>query len=109
MTDSLSTACKCHGVSGSCSMKTCWKSLADVRTVGPALIRSYASAVEVENRKVGKTKQRKLVPVLNIRSEFSESELIYYNKSPDYCLPEEALGSVGTKGRWVVDMFIAPV
>nr|ADF31344.1 WNT11 [Perionyx excavatus] len=99
MTDSLSTTCKCHGVSGSCSMRTCWKSLADMRTVGASLLKSYALAVEVENRKQGKTKNRKLVPVLDIRANFSDSELIYYNKSPDYCLPEASLGSVGTKGR----------
>lgn len=99
MADSITTACKCHGVSGSCSLKTCWKSLADMRTVGATLLRSYMSAVEVENRKVGKSKVRKLVPVLNVRSNFTDAELIYYNKSPDYCLPEASLGSIGTRGR----------
>ncbi|CAB1419037.1 unnamed protein product, partial [Pleuronectes platessa] len=37
-------ACKCHGVSGSCSLKTCWLQLADFRRVGEFLKEKYDSA-----------------------------------------------------------------
>lgn len=40
----LRTDCKCHGVSGSCAMKTCWKSLPPFRLVGDTLMRKYNKA-----------------------------------------------------------------
>jgi len=39
------------------------------------------------------------VPILASKQNFTSDELIFYNMSPDYCLPEADLGSVGTKGR----------
>ncbi|XP_046393027.1 protein Wnt-11b-2-like [Ischnura elegans] len=44
---SVSTQCKCHGVSGSCSIKTCWKALPRLVDVGERLKRQYAVATEV--------------------------------------------------------------
>lgn len=40
----LQTDCKCHGVSGSCSVRTCWKSLAPFRLVGDHLMARYRAA-----------------------------------------------------------------
>lgn len=50
--DSLSTHCKCHGVSGSCTVKTCYRALpVDLRpTVGAVLKSRYAVAVHVDSR-----------------------------------------------------------
>lgn len=46
-------ACKCHGVSGSCSLKTCWLQLADFRQVGEFLKEKYDSAAAMRmGRKV---------------------------------------------------------
>lgn len=46
-------ACKCHGVSGSCSLKTCWLQLADFRRVGEFLKEKYDSAAAMQiGRKV---------------------------------------------------------
>lgn len=95
--DSLSTACKCHGVSGSCSIKTCWKALPDFDSIGATLKQRYALAVEVKRRK--RKKERVLVPIAPGQATFAEDELIYYVKSPDYCSPDEQTGSVGTRGR----------
>ena len=37
--------CKCHGVSGSCSMKTCWKKLSDFNATATLLRQKYNQAI----------------------------------------------------------------
>lgn len=44
----LRTDCKCHGVSGSCAMKTCWKSLPPFRIIGDVLMKKYNKGRHVE-------------------------------------------------------------
>lgn len=44
----LRTDCKCHGVSGSCAMKTCWKSLPPFRAIGDVLMKKYNRARYVQ-------------------------------------------------------------
>lgn len=40
--------CKCHGMSGSCEMQTCWKATPDFKEVGNRLKRKYRSARKVK-------------------------------------------------------------
>lgn len=40
--------CKCHGMSGSCELKTCWKSTADFQIVAITLKELYRKAVLVD-------------------------------------------------------------
>lgn len=44
----LRTECKCHGVSGSCAMRTCWKNLPSFHTVGNIMMRKYRKAKMVQ-------------------------------------------------------------
>lgn len=99
--DSLKTTCKCHGVSGSCSIKTCWKGLPDIRSLGKRIQRAYHGAVEVKYRR-GRDRGRMFVAKYGKRRKIAQDQMIYIKKSPDYCLPDNRKGSVGTKGRSVV-------
>jgi len=121
--DSLTTACKCHGVSGSCSMRTCWKSLPDLRSVAVTMLDRYSFAVEVAYKRVSRRPRKstksvatvttslinavtstppvkRLVPVMHRRRTLNDTDIAYYTMSPDYCLPDASLGSVGTKDRY---------
>lgn len=89
--------CKCHGVSGSCSIKTCWKALPNIIDVAERLKRKYHVAYEVTSSLVGT--RRILVPTNKQLGMFRVDDLIYITKSPDYCLPDHKLGSFGTRGR----------
>ncbi|TGZ54559.1 Protein Wnt, partial [Temnothorax longispinosus] len=40
----LQTECKCHGVSGSCTVRTCWRTLPSFRQIGDALMKKYYRA-----------------------------------------------------------------
>ncbi|KAL0126528.1 hypothetical protein PUN28_005121 [Cardiocondyla obscurior] len=40
----LHTECKCHGVSGSCTVRTCWRTLPSFRQIGDALMKKYYRA-----------------------------------------------------------------
>ena len=87
--------CKCHGVSGACTTKTCWRQLADLRTVGTHLRRKYTRAVKADfqNGILHKAADTKDIPTIR------KTELVYLEKSPDYCRKNLTLGTPGTLGR----------
>ena len=106
--DTMTTACKCHGVSGSCSMRTCWVTLPRFRAVGDRLTTRYRRARRVEPIRG----RRAMTPVfLRLRrrrpSRRSLSavkkpvrrHLVYLDPSPSYCDPDPVVGSLGTRGR----------
>ncbi|XP_014218513.1 protein Wnt-7b [Copidosoma floridanum] len=43
----LDVECKCHGVSGSCTVRTCWRTLPSFREIGDVLMRKYDRARSV--------------------------------------------------------------
>jgi len=83
-------------------MKTCWKALADMASVGERIYENYVRAVEVRSRRVPDSRQRRLLPAAHTgRTNFSDDDLLFYTQSPDYCYPEPLLGSAGTTNRFV--------
>ena len=46
--DHMKTQCKCHGVSGSCEVRVCWRSVPPFREVGDILKDKYNGATEVD-------------------------------------------------------------
>lgn len=116
LSSSLKTTCKCHGVSGACTIKTCWKSLPVLRTVAAALQARHVTAVLVRRTGRREPGERRLVPAVAGTGNMAAAEetglmmwvgaedLVYCTISPDYCLPDAALGSVGTHNRLVVHM-----
>ena len=63
----MTDKCKCHGVSGSCSMKTCWRRLGDFNSTAALLRTKYHQAVrkipsnKASRRAISKQKREKAV------------------------------------------------
>lgn len=95
-------ACKCHGVSGSCSIQTCWMQLADFREVGNYLKmkHDHAKKLELDKKPVraGNSADNRGVMAHAFRS-IPQTELVYLEDSPDYCTKNQSLGLQGTEGR----------
>lgn len=68
--------------------------------VGSHITRTYYESV-AEVMSVpgsGAGSKRQLVGI-RTRKEISEDSLSFYSLSPDYCLPDQDLGALGTRGR----------
>ncbi|KAI0236165.1 Protein Wnt-5b [Lamellibrachia satsuma] len=88
-------ACKCHGVSGSCSLKTCWNQLANFRLIGERLRQRYDSSMRVRFNRRG----TKLIRSNSRFRKVDKEDFVYLEHSPDYCFPNPETGSLGTVGR----------
>jgi wingless-type MMTV integration site family protein 7 len=113
--DSIRTECKCHGVSGSCSMKTCWVTLPKFRSIGDRLTQRYARARLVEamnsnraRRPVFLRLKRRTSPRRLQRPSATDGgadrkpawrDLVYLQTSTNYCDHAPWAGSLGTQGR----------
>ncbi|XP_029019245.1 protein Wnt-16 [Betta splendens] len=90
----MSTDCRCHGVSGSCAVKTCWRTMAAFGRVGLYLKERYERSVQVWDRSKRKNKRKdpRRVPI-------DKHQLIFFNKSPNYCVEDRRRSVAGTRGR----------
>lgn len=98
----LRTTCKCHGVSGSCAVRTCWKQLSPFRETGQVLKLRYDSAVKVSsatNEALGRLElwapARPGSPTQGPAPR--PGDLVYMEDSPSFCRPSKY--SPGTGGR----------
>ncbi|CAL8242590.1 unnamed protein product [Merluccius merluccius] len=92
------TDCRCHGVSGSCAVKTCWRSMAPFERVGAVLKERFETSVEVLQRVASHQKVRRKDKVRR-RVPVGRDQLVYFHKSPNYCLEDRRRGVPGTRGR----------
>ncbi|KAG7329130.1 hypothetical protein KOW79_007304 [Hemibagrus wyckioides] len=98
----MKRSCKCHGVSGSCSVQTCWMQLSDFRDVGNYLKIKYdqAQKLELDQRRMrtGNSAENRGA-IADTFSSISRTELIHLEDSPNYCIKNLSLGLHGTEGR----------
>ncbi|XP_033628861.1 proto-oncogene Wnt-3-like [Asterias rubens] len=101
VSDSLELKCKCHGISGSCELQSCWWQMIPFRKLGLLMKDKYDSAAEM--RIVRQSEARGRIETLQPKSLLykppTKADLVYYESSPDYCEFNPELGSLGTVGR----------
>ncbi|XP_076453436.1 protein Wnt-10a-like isoform X2 [Babylonia areolata] len=86
--------CKCHGMSGSCELRTCWKATPEFRQVGKLLKKKFedATKIDVSNSAHGRIYKRN-------GKRPRKMELLYFERSPNFCDPNPLVDSPGTTGR----------
>lgn len=88
--------CRCHGVSGSCELKTCWRTLPSFSQVGLYLKQKYEHSVQISPRAKKRLRRRgKVKRKVPVRKE----DLVHIHKSPNYCVEDTKKGILGTTGR----------
>lgn len=93
----MNLKCRCHGISGSCAVRTCWKALPEFHTVGNSLKLKYENSVEISPA-ARPTEFRRREKRMR-REPITELELVYVERSPNYCRHDPGRGIFGTKGR----------
>ncbi|MBN3316204.1 WNT1 protein, partial [Atractosteus spatula] len=97
--------CKCHGMSGSCTVRTCWMRLPSFRAVGDFLKDRFDGASRVvysnkgSNRASRRADPRHLEPENPAHKPPSVRDLVYFEKSPNFCSYNGKTGTPGTVGR----------
>lgn len=81
----MQTKCKCHGMSGSCATKTCWRKLPDLQTVSTEVKTKYDHAVKV-SLQVSREAPASLRQVGSDRTAPSSDLLVFMKRSKNYCL-----------------------
>lgn len=103
---SVDRQCKCHGVSGSCEFKICWRSLYPFSQIAQQLKEYYDESIEVHLQPRLSDSKLRFVPrnlpfdtdQETISTKF-KNDLIFYRSSPNYCERNLSSGSLGTIGR----------
>ncbi|KAK9888597.1 hypothetical protein WA026_000832 [Henosepilachna vigintioctopunctata] len=108
--NNMQIKCKCHGMSGSCEFKTCWRIVPDMRIIGNILKEKYRNAhlFTMSNRGFKKIREKYDNRLSSQRKRRRSKEkksthrqnLIYYQTSPSYCEADISADVAGTSGRF---------
>ena len=93
--DNMVKKCKCHGISGQCSQKTCWQQLPTFRKVSDTLKSKFDGASKV----IIGNKGDKILTEGDTIKPHTNFDLVYTTDSPDFCAKDPKTGSLGTQGR----------
>lgn len=102
--ENMDKSCKCHGVSGSCTVRVCWRTMPKMAKVASLLRRKFDSALRVKLNK-NKTKLTRISRGRRGRKRNTNnkrpppSSLVYAATSPDFCQADKRYGILGTVGR----------
>ncbi|ESN90242.1 hypothetical protein HELRODRAFT_90849 [Helobdella robusta] len=95
--NSIIVKCKCHGISGSCQTKTCWRTLSQFQSIAAEIMTRYDHAEKIE-RGVRKNIAR-VVARDQKNNNNNTNNLVYVINSPTYCTPLPKFDFYGTTGR----------
>jgi hypothetical protein len=80
--------CKCHGVSGSCTVRVCWRKIKPFREIGEQLVRKFDGATHVQI--IDRKKKLRLRPTREDIKRPSKKDLVYLEESPDFCFKNKS-------------------
>ena len=73
------------GMSGSCSVRVCWRRLPPFRAAGTALAQLHEGAALVKLAQRGSRRPARLKPARPELKRPNKTDLVYLDESPDYC------------------------
>ena len=91
--ESTPVNCKCHGISGSCTIQSCYSDLPEFSIIGEKLKEKHNQACRVSTN--GRTNH---AWVSKCDRNFDEKDFIYRD-TYNWCVPDASVGSIGVVGR----------
>lgn len=85
----MKLTCKCHGVSGACTIRTCWLAMQSFKRVGEYLRLKYNGATQVMINQDGSG----LIVHDRNHKRPTRRDLVYLEESPDYCTTDIEIGT----------------
>lgn len=89
--DNMKLTCRCHGFSGSCSIKTCWRELPTIFEIGDTVKEKYDKAIKVDMYRPRNGGSARLQYYDEEVQQFKQplsSKLVYLRDSEDFCSME---------------------
>lgn len=97
--NNMELRCRCHGISGSCELKTCWRTLPSMAHVGKILREKYESSILINERTTRRRTRKKSKVKRRVIVSVAKDDLVYVQRSPNFCVEDKSKGISGTTGR----------